>query len=50
MTDYQPIDDEMLWGVPPEELQQGAAERNFFDEHQPLGDQNAYDDFYQSEI
>jgi len=31
---YKPIDDEMLWGVPPEEQPKPDSERNFFDEGQ----------------
>ena len=36
MCGYEPIDDEMLWGVPVDELPQADPERNIFDEQQAI--------------
>ena len=35
---YEPIDDEMLWGVPIDEQPQDDPDRNIFDEQQTIGD------------
>jgi len=34
--DYEPIDEEMLYGVPVEDLPEQDPERNYFDEGQPI--------------
>jgi len=48
MSDYEPIDDEELWGVPPEDMPAADTDRNFFDEHQQPGDTNSADDFFEN--
>ena len=35
-SEYKPIDDEMLWGVPVDDQPEQDPERNYFDEHQPI--------------
>jgi hypothetical protein len=37
MSENKPITEEELWGVPPNQLPDPEAQRNFFDEHQPIG-------------
>ena len=34
--DYEPIDDEMLFGVPIEDLPETDSDRNYFDENQAV--------------
>jgi len=36
VCEYQPIDDEMLWGVPEDELPPPDPSRNYFDEQQAI--------------
>jgi len=38
MCGYQPIDEEMLWGVPVEDQPDPNPDRNFFDEQQAIAD------------
>jgi len=37
---YEPIDDEMLWGVPADEQPQANPDRNIFDEQQSIVGRN----------